>query len=103
MSVKVELDQLPAALADFTFAYLITVGDDHRPHIVAIEAAYSDGVFEISESSNSAQRNVTAHPAVTLVWPPSEPDGLTLLVDGDAEPGTPLRITATSAVLHRRR
>jgi hypothetical protein len=31
MSVKVDLDQLAAALTDFTFAYLITVGDDCVP------------------------------------------------------------------------
>jgi hypothetical protein len=36
MSVKVDLDQLADALADFTFAYLITVGDDHRAHTVAV-------------------------------------------------------------------
>jgi hypothetical protein len=30
MSVKVDLDQLADALADYTFAYLITVGDEVR-------------------------------------------------------------------------
>ena len=37
MSVKVDLDKLAEALADFTFAYLITVGDDYRAHTVAVE------------------------------------------------------------------
>ena len=39
MSVKVDLDQLAGALADFTFAYLVTVGDDYHAHIVAVEPA----------------------------------------------------------------
>ena len=33
MSVKVDLDQL----ADFAFAYLVTVGDDDRAHTMAVE------------------------------------------------------------------
>ena len=37
MSVKVDLDRLADALADFTFAYLITVGDDYRAHSVAVD------------------------------------------------------------------
>ena len=35
MSVKVDLDQLANTLADFTFGYLISVGDDYRAHAVA--------------------------------------------------------------------
>ncbi|MDF2825563.1 MAG: hypothetical protein K0R68_2971, partial [Mycobacterium sp.] len=37
MSVKVDLDGLAEVLADFAFAYLITVGDDHRAHTVAVD------------------------------------------------------------------
>src|SRR6266403_3917149 len=32
VSVKVDLDQLAGALADFTFAYLVTVDDSHHAH-----------------------------------------------------------------------
>ena len=34
MSVRVDLDQLAGTLDDFTFAYLITVGDDFHAHTV---------------------------------------------------------------------
>lgn len=34
MSVKVDLDKLAEALADFSFGYLITVGDDFRARAV---------------------------------------------------------------------
>jgi hypothetical protein len=37
MSVRVDLDKLAAALADFTFAYLITVGEDLHAHTVAVQ------------------------------------------------------------------
>ena len=46
MSVKVDLDQLADALADFTFAYLVTVGDDYRAHTVAVEPVLADGMIE---------------------------------------------------------
>ena len=39
MSVKVDLDTLAEALADFSFAYLVTVGDDYRAHTVAVALA----------------------------------------------------------------
>jgi hypothetical protein len=49
MSVKVDLDQLADALADFTFAYLITVGDDYRAHTVAVAPALVDGILDVGQ------------------------------------------------------
>ena len=72
MSVKVDLDQLADALTDFGFAYLITVGDDYRAHTVAVDAALTDGEFRVSSIGNSTRRNLSSHPAATLVWPPRE-------------------------------
>lgn len=103
MSVKVELERLSDALADYTVAYLVTVGDDHRAHVMAIDPAYADGAFTIDNAGNSAKRNAAAHPAVTLIWPPGSPDQLSLLVDGHAQVDSSIRVTPTSAVLHRRR
>ncbi len=101
MSVKVELDALAETLADYTFAYLITVGEDHRTHVVAEVPVLRDGVFALASVGNSTRRNVQAHDTVTMVWPPRSPDGLTLIVDGRGEVGDGLRVIPLRAVLHR--
>lgn len=102
MSVKVDLGQLAEALADFAFAYVITVGDDYRAHTVAVDPVFSDGVLDLGPVGRSTRRNAESHPDVTLVWPPREPGGYTLIVDGTAEPtDAELRVVPTGAVLHR--
>jgi hypothetical protein len=102
MSVKVDLDQLAGALADFTSAYLITVGDDYRAHTVAVAPVLTDGVIDVGAIGNTTRKNVGAHDGVTLVWPPSEPGGYTLIVDGLGRPtDDALTVTPTRAVLHR--
>ena len=102
MSVKVDLEQLADALTDFAFAYLITVGDDYRAHTVAVDPVLAEGVFALGGSGNSTRRDAIAHPVVTLVWPPREPSGYTLIVDGQAEVADDgLRVTPQRAVLHR--
>lgn len=102
MSVKVDLDQLATTLADFTFAYLVTVGDDFRAHTVAVTAALGDGTLGIGSVGNSTRRNAAAHPDVTLVWPPREPGGYTLIVDGVANVAEDaVTIEPRGAVLHR--
>jgi hypothetical protein len=102
MSVKVDLDQLADALADFTFAYLITVGDDYRAHTVAVAPVLSDGMIDLGSVGNTTRKNVGQHDGVTLVWPPSQPGGYTLIVDGYGRPtDDALTVEPTRAVLHR--
>jgi hypothetical protein len=102
MSVKVDLDRLAESLADFMFAYLITVGDDYRAHTVAVNPVLTDGVLQLVSIGNTTRRNVIAHPDVTLVWPPREPGGYTLIVDGQGgTAGDELAIMPDRAVLHR--
>lgn len=97
-----DLGQLADALRDFAFAYVITVGDDHRAHTVAAHPILADGVFAIDSIGNSTRRNTVAHPDVTLVWPPRAVDGYTLIVDGHGVlDGDGLRVTPGRAVLHR--
>ena len=105
MSVPVDLEQLAEALADFTFAYLITVGDDFRAHAVAVDPVLGDSVFEVSAVGRSTRRNAGAHADVTLVWPPAEPGGYSLIVDGRgscASDDAPLVVVPGRAVLHRK-
>ena len=105
MSVKVDLDQLDDALADFTFAYLITVGDDYRAHAVAVQPVLVDGVLDVGAIGKSTRSNAGAHPDVTVVWPPREPGGYSLIVDGRGQPtdaDTALKVVPSRAVLHRK-
>ncbi|OAN32627.1 hypothetical protein [Mycolicibacterium iranicum] len=102
MSVKVDLDTLADTLGDFSYAYLVTVGDDCRAHTVAIQPVLTGDVFRIGSVGNSTRRNAAAHPDVTLVWPPRETGGYTLIIDGHAAPAEDgLHVTPTGAVLHR--
>lgn len=102
MSVKVDLDTLADTLGDFSFAYLVTVGDDYRAHTVAVDPVLTDGVLQIDSVGNSTRRNSSAHPQVTLVWPPREAGGYSLIVDGAASVGGDgLAVRPTGAVLHR--
>lgn len=103
MSVKVDLDKLADALTDFSFGYLITVGDDHRAHTVAVEPVLTEGVFDVGQMGSSTRRNAGDHPDVTVIWPPTNAGGYTLIVDGRAEvTDEGLTVTPTRAVLHRR-
>jgi hypothetical protein len=104
MSVKVNLDQLADALADYTFAYLITVGDDYHAHTVAVDPVLADGVFDVGSIGGGSRRNLDQHDGVTLVWPPREPGGYSLIVDGKGQPmetKTSLQVVPSRAVLHR--
>ena len=103
MSVKVDLDQLADALADFSFAYLITVGDDYRAHTVAVEPVLSEGNLGVGTVGTHTRENVTQHADVTVVWPPRESGGYSLIVDGTGRPtDEALTIVPTRAVLHRK-
>ena len=86
MSVKVDLNQLADALTDYTFAYLVTVDDGYKAHTVAVDPVLADGVIDVGPVGGSTRRNVTAHSDVTLVWPPAQRGGYTLIVDGKGQP-----------------
>lgn len=102
MSVKVDLDKLAETLVDFPFGYLITVGDDFRAHTVAVTPVFEDGAFVIGPLGGTTRRNAGAHGAVTVLWPPREPTGYSLIVDGTAEvTEAGVRLTPSRAVLHR--
>jgi hypothetical protein len=102
MSVKVDLEQLAAALADFTFAYLITVDDGYHAHTVAVEPVLADGTIEAGAVGNTTRKNLANHDGVTLVWPPRESGGYSLIVDGTGRAtDNRLHVVPNRAVLHR--
>jgi len=105
MSVKVDLDRLADALDDYTFAYLVTVDDDYHAHMVAVEPVLLNGVIDVGPVGGSTRRNLALHSDITLVWPPAQRGGYSLIVDGKGQPteaGSALQIAPTRAVLHRR-
>lgn len=101
MSVKVDLGELAGALGDFDFAYLITVGADHRAHAIAVQPVLTGGVFDLGVPGATTTRNLEQHPGVTLVWPPRKVGGYSLIVDGAGNVGASLTVTPERAVLHR--
>ncbi|WP_123027031.1 pyridoxamine 5'-phosphate oxidase family protein [Mycolicibacterium stellerae] len=99
MSVKVDLDRLADELANYKFAYLVTVGDDFHAHTVAVEPVFVDGRFDVGPVGGTTSRNLASHDSATLVWPPSAPGGYTLIVDGRADSRY---VVPDRAVLHRK-
>lgn len=102
MSVKVDLDQLESALAEFTYAYLVTVNDDFHAHTVAVTPVLAGGLLSVDAIGGTTGRNAADHPDVTLVWPPRDPSGYTLIVDGQSDlTDGGMRVKPSRAVLHR--
>lgn len=103
MSIPVAPADLQAAAAQHPFAYLLTVGDDGRPHAVAVQPGWRGGDLTITGPGRTTARNATTRPDVSLLWPPAEMGGYSLIADGraraDADGG--LVITPSTAVLHR--
>jgi hypothetical protein len=100
---NVDFDRLADALGDFRFAYLVTVDDDYRVHTVTVEPELRERVLEVGLIGGRTRTNIENHRAVTVLWPPSDPSGYSLIVDGLAEvtEADVLRVTPTRALLHR--
>ena len=104
MSIPVALEQLRQETSRFALPpYLLTVSDDARPHAVAVAATWEGPALAMDVGKRTAS-NAAARPQVSLVWPPNEPGGYSLIVDGSAAPereGARITVTPTRAVLHR--
>jgi pyridoxamine 5'-phosphate oxidase-like protein len=102
MSIPVDVADLARALEDFGAGYLLTVRAGSTVKVVTVEPRVTDGVLVVSGPGKGTLANLTGNPAVTLAFPPPEPRGFTLLVDGTAEvTGDDVHITPSGAVLHR--
>jgi hypothetical protein len=102
MSIEVQLPRLAETALGYTFAYLVTVGPDKRAHVAAVTPVVHDDLVLVAEPGRTSTRNVAADSPVVLVWPPADPSGHTLIVDGVGETGADgLAVRPTRAVLHR--
>lgn len=100
--MKVDLAALADTMADYGLAYLLTVSDDHRPHAVSVQPVLRERALRIGAAGRRTLANLTARPDVTLLFPPSQPDGYSLIVDGRARlDGDLVSVEAAHAVLHR--
>lgn len=101
MSVPVEVADLQAKTAEYGWAYLLTVGEDGRPHVVAVSPTW-DGDRLAMDVGRGTAANAAARSSVVLCFPPVEPDGYSLIVDGTARVGERrVAFEPSGAVLHR--
>ena len=113
---RVDVGRLAAALTDYPFGYLITVDDGYRVHTVTVEPRLRDlpggqgAIVDVGLIGGRTRKNLADRRDVTLLWPPREPGGYSLIVDGTAEvtPEDPaddetarLGVVPTRALLHR--
>ncbi len=102
MSIEVTLRQLAETLTRYRFAYLLTIGDDARAHVVAVNTTLANGTLRVTDLGRRTRANLAAHPSVTLVWPPASPSDYSLIVDGVGSlQDDDLTVMPTRAVLHR--
>jgi len=102
MSIPVEVGDLGTALRDFGAGYLLTTSGDGAVKAVTVEPSVVERVVLVPAPGRGSLANVAANPAVTLLFPPLEQRGYTLLVDGTGEAdGDDVRVTPSTAVLHR--
>ncbi len=102
MSIPVAIDDLISATGDYGWAYLLTVRDDLRPHVVAVTPAWAGTELTMDVGRGTAH-NVSVRPTVSLCYPPVDDGGYSLIVDGDAflDGESAVRFVPTGAVLHR--
>jgi len=103
VSVTVAIEDLPAAVALRSLAYLVTTGDEGAKVVaVDVRAGARADQLVVTGVGPGSRAHVAVRPAVTLVLAPTDLHDLTLLIDGDATvDGEALAVTPTSAVLHR--
>ncbi|HUN42412.1 MAG TPA: hypothetical protein VMU81_19135 [Acetobacteraceae bacterium] len=86
-------------------AYLLTVAKD-GPHTSSVTIEYNGGYIGCNVGV-SAAKNIDRERNVSLFWPPTEPGGYALIINGTAVSEqrltgvTMAEITVTKSVLHR--
>ena len=107
MSIRVTADELAEVAADYgTTAYVLTGGDDGRPRITHCTVEVADGRIR-TRLGRSASADAAARPAVSVLWPATSSQSMSLIADGTAvvwgepAPDTEVLIEVEGAVRHR--
>jgi hypothetical protein len=106
MSVGVDLARLQEEMGSFgSTPFLLTVGDDLLPHATSVHVRWEDHRL-VARAGRRSSQNASARPGVTLLFPPVEPGGYSLLVDGTAVvdgdgDDRVVAVSPTHAILHR--
>lgn len=101
MSIEVTIAELPAALTERPWGYLVTVDDGGRAHLVAVPTDWRAEALHMDCGART-RANAAARPSVTMVFPPVSPDGYSLIVDGEATvDDAGVSVAPSAAVLHR--
>lgn len=96
---------LHEAIAEYVAdAYLLTMSTD-GPHTSHVSVA-QDGKCLTCALSKSAARNIDDQPNVSLLWPPLEKGGYSIVINAraaktEADYGPVARLELTKAVFHR--
>lgn len=102
MSIEIKLDALAETLAGFGFGYVLTSRDDGRSHISAVNATVAGGRLRVVDAGDRTRANIAARPEITMLFPPPQAGGYSLIVDGVATLGADdITLAPTRAVLHR--
>ena len=107
MSIQVDLEDVREQVeACGSYAYLLTVTDDGRPHAVSLRPEWHGDDLVVRPGPRTTG-NAERSPEVSLLWPVSGRDGFALFVNGraevrmDGEGTTAVVVKPTSAVLHK--
>lgn len=102
MSIPVDVADLKQTLEAFGAGYLLTVSGEGRVKAVTVEPTVAGAEVVVPAPGRGTLANLSDNDRVTLVLPPTEPRGYTLLVDGTGTTdGEDVRVRPASAVLHR--
>lgn len=102
MSIPVDLDRLAEALDDFGSGYLLSVSPAGRVKALTVDPVVREGVVMVLGAGRGTLANLAGNDAVTLVFPPAQAHGYSLIVDGTGVAvGDDVRIAPATAVLHR--
>ncbi len=111
MSLKVELTDLPTTAAKYGPGFLLSGDASGGPHAMHVRYEFgglgtagggSSDVKATCDVGKTAARNIEANPLVTLLWPPQEDGGYSLIADGSAIVDEGIAtIKVLGAVLHR--
>ncbi len=107
MSQQVPLGELESASADYgDTAYAVVNSTKGAPRVTHVRVRFVDDTVEILLGRGAACA-ARENPSMSLVWPATADQSMSLIVDGQAEvleepaPQTAVRMRLTGAVRHR--